>query len=348
MLDAGHYKESQKLFRRLFLLHSKIYGSSHLKTLDIQLKVADSLTGGGKWLEAQPILRSVVKQAVQIEGTDGQIAFDAQLKLAVNLGRLEAYDEALELFHEFLDAAKRDLRSVDNAITVIMMWDADIASAQGNSEWARATYELLLSTRLPVGRDEGTKMTRGSCLLRLARINAAEKDWHTAEDYYSQAWKLSKKYRGDQNYETVEALAGLAYVTAVHGDTLEAEKMQESVIESCRSMYEDDNPFVTKQRESFGLILQWGGKLDAAEEQYRYALKAVIQKEGYASESCLTVVGNLARVIRDSGNLNRAQETIREHVANLRPTFGDDQTFNDWVESTMEQMLSVEVERASV
>ena len=148
-------------------------------------------------------------------------------------------------------------------------------------------------------------------------------DYKKAHAHLSKALKLSKATYGIKHTQTFQVMSSLAVVSAMQGQSTEAEKLLREILSESKSFLPDDHEQILKVTGNLGLVLKDQGRNKEAELLFR---KNLIQQKrvfGVESKEVLYAWNNLAISLALQGKNDEAEEFFYKSYAAKRKLLGE-------------------------
>ena len=207
----------------------------------------------GRWDEAMPLLKDILKQTAAEHGKAGNEYANALNNLAAiyrNSGRYEA----AEPLHEGALSITRCVLGVDHPDTAVSLNNlALLYRDQGRYDAAEPLYEeALLITRRILGADHPAMATS---LNNLAGSYDARGRYAEAEPLYTQALLINHRVLGGDHPNTASSLNNLASLYYACGRYAEAEPLYKEALEIMEWVLGVEHPNTTGVRANYGRLL---------------------------------------------------------------------------------------------
>jgi tetratricopeptide (TPR) repeat protein len=170
-------------------------------------------------------------------------------------------------------------------------------------------------TQLPLA-EANLRLTIGNTYRALGKYTEAE-------PHLLAAVQLFKQHLGPVQLDTGAAIIELAALYESQGAYSQAEKLQREALTIYQHAEGTDESRVTVAQNNLGVLLWRQGQYDEAEEILTHVLKK--RRDGNADDRSITnALNNLALVIKDKGDLARAEPLYRESLAIRRQNLAVD------------------------
>ncbi len=145
---------------------------------------------------------------------------------------------------------------------------------------------------------------------------------HEAQRHMHRALELCQSQL-DESPHVAKSLFGLATAQHESGDTVRSEATCREALAMRRRLYGRSHPEVAESLNLLAIILEKQARLDEAEEAYRETLD-VLREFPETAELRVAVLGNMALIVRDRGDLDAAEPLFHEALDESRRLFGEE------------------------
>jgi non-specific serine/threonine protein kinase/serine/threonine-protein kinase len=249
-------------------------------------------------------------------GPEHAATLNSAAELSAALRDVGRTQESEEILATALPAARRALGPDHVTTLALERVEGQLAHSRGELERAERLFKAVLEKAERGAGDTllAARLTSdlGSIADRLGRPGRLERARSVYEAY--------RRHHGDDHDQTAVAMLNLAVMLAREGRLDEAEPMLRAVLERHRRILGEEHERTVMDKIALSGVLRRKGRLEEARQLAEEAyLKSAAVRGPFEA---LQVRGNLARVLRDQGELAAAAGHLEEIVAVARRELG--------------------------
>jgi eukaryotic-like serine/threonine-protein kinase len=306
--DLGRYAVAAQHQKPVHRIYTEQLGENHTKTNIALNWLAVFYFHAGKYREAEPLYRKVIKEPRQARSGDlveHRLVWNANLgTTCAGLGR---YEEAERLVRPKVNATPG---------TGYGLHLGEIYREQGKYDQA----ERVLLASLDAGRkkQEETKNVQhyncmGRCMHELALLRLAQGDFKKAEELFEQGMDFGVlKLPGKDHPVSLRHVNGLAIIRIRQQRYEEAKTLLDRALEARKLKLGEDHPNTTKTIHDFGILYREKGKYDKAENLLTEAHQKRQMTLGNDHPHTLTTIYELAVLYQNKGDYRKSAPLLLE------------------------------------
>ncbi|HEV7991165.1 MAG TPA: serine/threonine-protein kinase [Gemmatimonadaceae bacterium] len=236
--------------------------------------------------------------------------------VALNTWMRGDYDESERLLRQAIAIQRRTIG--DNAALTAMSLHnlAQTMQMQGRLDSAEVYYRRALAAKRAALGDAHPTISIN--LNNLGRMLGGQMDRPAeAEPLIREALAMDRKMFGEKHAFVAASLNNLALVLRLKGDFPEAESIARQSLAINRALYSEENKSVALDLGDVGSIMLLRGNFDSAVVYLRGARDRFARMSGPGHINTLVNTSNLARALRERGDLREAEELLRDALTRI-------------------------------
>ena len=307
----GKYGEAYTMYRESLDILIGQYGEKHPE-------VANTMDMMGSWVpvtgldKARDLRYRVLEIRKEIYGENHLLTADAYMKVGqIERSRAEP-DRALLYFSKALEIRQNELGPVHPDVAESMIFMADVHRLYDINP--AASGQLYREALAILDETEGERhFSRLHGLSGLATLLSGRGDHTGAVELYMEGLEIRLAVYGEEHPSTAEGYGHLASGYSRMGDHEMAEHYFRKSLEIWEKLLGPDHVAVSGAMVGLGNTLVDRQKFDEAESLLKKALE--IQMNQYGENSGAMVIAALGRLYQQRGELDFAEEYLRDAVA---------------------------------
>ncbi|WP_374603093.1 protein kinase [Arenimonas sp.] len=282
----------------------------------IRQTLGSTLLGRGRTAEARELLELALKDAVAIAGKDSMPVMEIRQALVQVLSAEQRTGEAVDA----MEALRSDMRLAgleqsDLYFTVL----ANLGELKLGQDDHEAAAALFAEARaMPAEILEMVPANTMAVLVSNEAYVAYNRGrYEEAEALFDQADAMHRRVHPAGSPDLWILQSNRAFMLDEMGRQQEALALREAVLEEQRRQLGPDHPFLLKTMSSLALGALQQGDLETATKHMRATVELSRAEQPQPSPDTVIYEGMLARILRDAGELEAAEDTLAQAEARL-------------------------------
>jgi len=306
----GRYQEAYSLYTESLDILISQYGEKHPE-------VANTMALMGSWIpvtgfeESTRLRYKVLEIRIALYGENHLLTADAYMRVG-QIERSRANPEkAIHLFGKAMEIRKNELGPVHPDVAESMIFMADVYRLYNmDPVKSEKLYREALAIQDEVLGEVHVSRLHG--LSGMATLLSDKGDHAAAEELYLEGLMIRRQIYGEQHPSTAEGIGHLASGYSRMGDHEKAEYYLRKSLGIWETLLGPDHIAVSGAMVSLGNTLVDRQKFDEADSLFTRALE--IQTQHYGENSGALVIAALGRLYQQRGDLDVAEQHLREAV----------------------------------
>jgi tetratricopeptide (TPR) repeat protein/predicted Ser/Thr protein kinase len=286
---------------------------------EAELVLGDLHGGVGNFVRAHELLdRAAISAAAARDDLLLTNVYTVKLDL---LGRVEArYDDAL-LFAPPTEAAIERAGRPSHAVVQFRLLRGNAHLGAGRYPEARKDYQAALE----LANDATSKLPlRAAITNNLGAVDFAVGEFARARGLFSQALELHRELHGDLHPDVAECLYNIGNTLLEEGDVDQAIPRYLEALDVLRLVGAGPSTSEAGLRNSLAVAYFTTGRMEEARREAQLSLEQFQSLLGHDTPSRVAPLVVLAQLDVLDGHAERAEDSLREIIVDLRETFGED------------------------
>jgi CHAT domain-containing protein/tetratricopeptide (TPR) repeat protein len=317
----GKTRQADPLYRLAWPVMNRIFGPETPYTTEVMNDLADCLQIQGRYAEAEPIFREVLRIDRGLHrGPHSDVALDLH-NLGLLLWSEAKYDEAKPLQEEALEMARTLWGSEDPTTAAILSQYGMLLRAMGDWNTAEGIYRAVLAVRTKaLGPDHPGLISN---LVNLAFILEQHGDYSAALDLYNEALRICRRRYGNDHPQAANILNNLGGLYIGQGDPRSAERSYRESLEMQRRVYGAEHPLIALTLNNLADLVRTQGNRDEALRLHRQALALREKLLGKSHPDCAASQTLIGCLDQSAGRYAEAEALLRRALDIRREAFGE-------------------------
>ncbi len=317
--QQGEYTGAAALFEQALAIQRLALAPADPLSLSTRIEAGGLYHRQGRLAEAQDILESAVRDAVEAKDVTSELS--AKGDLADVLDDRGDYDAAEKMAKEVLEQQTARLGAAHPNTVAALSSLASIYRKQGRLIEAEKTFQDAWERYHRVlGDDHRSTVIAAN---NLGEILEKEGIYERAEPYLRDALQGGRKAFGETHPATLTTMNNLALLYESQGVFDKAEPLYQSVITVFSKTIGPKHPDTIASTNNLAYLYMLKGEYDRAAVMFKQVHDAWVKAYGPRHQNTLKALNNLARAYHRQGKLKEAEQAFDQALAARRAVLGE-------------------------
>ncbi|MGB0716109.1 MAG: tetratricopeptide repeat protein [Phycisphaerae bacterium] len=323
--NLGEYAKSISNLERALEIRLREREPSHADVAETRLNLARTLTGAGRFNEAEELYRQVLTATAERFGPESGESGVAQNDLGMLLVTAGRFTEGLPILEEALQRCTKHLGETNEA-TLAALNNLAVANYQKGDyqqawNYQRQAFEKQEAT---VGSDHPNTMRS---MMNLGFLAETKGDFETAEQWYDQAMQRQIRVLGTEHHQTLDTMRNLALLYDSQQRYEKAIELNRATLEGYMKAVGPDHQHTATTLGNLAGSLAAMEQYDEAEQKFLQSLK--IYKAIHGNDSYMTAVcmNNIALMYQKMKAHDNAANMLQECVSIYEKSIGPEHRY---------------------